>query len=58
LQSLFYQVYVSDAFSQTEQQINNQKTFAKLFGYVRYFYPGDEASVIDWDKFAFMVVVS
>jgi len=39
-------------FSQTEQQINNQKTFAKLFGYVRYFYPGDEASSIDWDKFA------
>jgi hypothetical protein len=37
---------------QTEQQINNQKTFAKLFGYVRYFYPGDEASGIDWDKFA------
>ena len=37
---------------QTEQQINNPKTFAKLFGYVRYFYPGDEASGIDWDKFA------
>jgi C-terminal processing protease CtpA/Prc len=39
-------------FGQTEQQINNQKIFAKLFGYVRYFYPGDEASAIDWDKFA------
>jgi hypothetical protein len=39
-------------FGQAEQQINNQKTFAKLFGYVRYFYPGDEASGIDWDKFA------
>jgi C-terminal processing protease CtpA/Prc len=42
----------SFTFSQTEQQINNQKAFAKLFGYVRYFYPGDEASDIDWDKFA------
>jgi hypothetical protein len=39
-------------FGQTEQQINNQKTFAKLFGYVRYFHPSDEASGIDWDKFA------
>ncbi|CAN5495145.1 S41 family peptidase [soil metagenome] len=40
------------ASGQTDQQINNQKTFARLFGYVRYFYPGDEAQTINWDKFA------
>ncbi|MBK8553685.1 MAG: hypothetical protein IPL53_22590 [Ignavibacteria bacterium] len=38
--------------SQTANKINNQKTFAKLFGYIRYFHPGDEASDIDWNKFA------
>ena len=26
------------------------KTFAKLYGYVRWFYPGDEASKIDWNS--------
>jgi len=33
-------------------QVNNIQTFAKLYGYVRWFYPGDEASKINWDKFA------
>jgi len=26
-------------------------SFAKLYGYIRYFYPGDEASSLDWNKF-------
>ncbi len=35
---------------------SNRKTeylsaFAKLYGYIRYFHPSDEASSIDWDKF-------
>jgi hypothetical protein len=29
------------------RQVDNQKTFAKIFGYVRYFYPGDEAAALD-----------
>jgi hypothetical protein len=27
-------------------------TFARLYGYVRWFYPGDEAAEIDWNRFA------
>ena len=26
--------------------------FARLYGYIRYFYPGDEAAATDWDSFA------
>lgn len=34
------------------QQIENLRAFAKLYGYIKYFHPSDEASNIDWDKFA------
>ena len=33
-------------------KVSNVQTFAKMYGYVRWFYPGDEASSINWDKFA------
>lgn len=33
-------------------KIENLRAFAKLYGYVKYFHPSDEASEIDWDKFA------
>jgi C-terminal processing protease CtpA/Prc len=32
--------------------ISNLKAFAKLYGYVRYFHPSDEASRVDWERFA------
>ncbi len=32
--------------------IEDLRAFAKLYGYVRYFHPSDEASAIDWDRFA------
>ena len=32
--------------------LENIKTFSKLYGYVRYFHPSDEAAKIDWNKFA------
>lgn len=35
-----------------EQVLTNLRAFAKLYGYVRYFHPSDEAVKIDWDKFA------
>ena len=35
-----------------EQVITNLRAFTKLYGYVRYFYPSDEAITIDWNKFA------
>ena len=34
------------------QKIENLKTFAKVYGYVKYFHPSDEASEINWNKFA------
>lgn len=39
------------AIGQTNQQINNELTFGKLYGYVRYFHPSDEAATIDWNHF-------
>jgi C-terminal processing protease CtpA/Prc len=41
------------ASAQTVRQIENETAFAKFYGYVKYFYPGDEAAKIDWDKFAY-----
>lgn len=34
------------------RKVENIKAFAKLYGYVRWFHPSDEAQKIDWDKFA------
>jgi C-terminal processing protease CtpA/Prc len=38
--------------SSEKQEIQNLRAFTKLYGYVKYFHPSDEASQIDWDKFA------
>lgn len=35
-----------------EQVIGNLRAFAKLYGYVRFFHPSDEAARIDWERFA------
>jgi len=35
-----------------DQSVKNIETFSKLYGYVRFFYPGDEAAKIDWERFA------
>ncbi len=35
-----------------ETKIENMETFTRLYGYVKYFYPGDEAAGLDWDRFA------
>ncbi|MEM9850345.1 MAG: hypothetical protein AAF847_20805, partial [Bacteroidota bacterium] len=29
---------------------DNLASFAKLYGYIRYFHPSDEAATVDWDK--------
>ncbi len=34
------------------KEVQNLRTFTKVFGYVKYFHPSDEASKIDWDIFA------
>ena len=36
------------------KKIQNIETFAKLYGYARWFHPSDEAQEIDWDKFAIL----
>ncbi|RPI17214.1 MAG: hypothetical protein EHM58_10155 [Ignavibacteriae bacterium] len=36
----------------TEQQKENISALTKLYGYIRFFYPGDEAAQTDWKKFA------
>ncbi len=33
-------------------EIENLVAFTRLYGYVRYFHPSDEAASIDWDRFA------
>lgn len=35
------------------KKIENLESFAKLYGYVRYFHPSDEAASINWDKFLY-----
>ena len=32
------------------KKVDNLRTFAKAYGYVKYFHPSDEASDIDWAK--------
>lgn len=36
----------------TSGKVENLRTFAKAYGYVKYFHPSDEASQIDWVKFS------
>ena len=39
-------------YSREDHTLRNLEAFAKLYGYIRYFHPSDEASEIDWDSFA------
>ncbi len=34
------------------RQLDNLMAFTKLYGYIRFFHPSDEAAGLDWDKFA------
>lgn len=34
-------------------KIENLEAFTRLYGYIRYFHPSDEASTINWDKFVY-----
>jgi C-terminal processing protease CtpA/Prc len=36
----------------TPQGLDNLVAFTRLLGYVRHFYPGDEAAITNWDTFA------
>jgi hypothetical protein len=37
---------------------DNLVAFTRVFGYVRYFYPGDAAAVLDWETFAIRYIES
>ncbi|GEM_PF-592278 len=43
-------LYSADVIS--KRQMRNLEAFTKLYGYIRFFYPSDEAQTVDWDKFA------
>lgn len=40
----------------SQKKVENLITFARLYGYARWFHPSDEAQEIDWDKFAVLGV--
>lgn len=44
------------AADQSLTEIEKLEPFARLFGYIRYFYAGDEAAETDWDGFAVLGV--
>ncbi len=35
-----------------DSRVENLMTFAKVYGYVKYFHPSDEAAQIDWNQFS------
>jgi tetratricopeptide (TPR) repeat protein len=41
-----------DKGEKTGREVENLSVFARLYGYIRFFHPSDEAAGIDWDKFA------
>jgi hypothetical protein len=41
-----------DSSQVNDRRIQNLRAIAKLYGYIKYFHPSDEASLIDWDAFA------
>jgi len=43
----------TDFLDPQNRKIENLKTFSKLYGYVRYFHPSDEAASINWNKFLY-----
>jgi hypothetical protein len=38
--------------AETARPVQNLRTLAKLYGYLRYFHPSDEAAHVDWDALA------
>lgn len=39
-----------------KQQVENLRALARLYGYVRYFHPSDEAAAIEWEPFLFHAI--
>ncbi len=47
----FLQFYVASLGQAGNPKFNKVYELAKAYGYVRYFYPGDEAAELDWNRF-------
>lgn len=45
-------LFLSIVFGCTQQKTENLETFAKAYGYVKYFHPSDDAFKLDWEKFS------
>ncbi|MFL2105926.1 S41 family peptidase [Desemzia sp. FAM 23991] len=46
------QMEVAEEVPEKSQVIENEYAFSKLFGYIRFFHPSDEASQVNWNDFA------
>ena len=49
---LVFTIILFVACTNNSEKVDNLRTYAKAYGYVKYFHPGDEASQIDWAKFS------
>lgn len=45
-------VFAKETEKPVNQEIVNLRSFAKLYGYVRFFHPSDENEKVDWTRFA------
>jgi Peptidase family S41 len=52
LSLIFILTFWNCSSTHNSSKLNNLETFCKLYGYVRYFHPSDEAGKINWEKFA------
>jgi C-terminal processing protease CtpA/Prc len=48
---LLVSIQFINADAQSEIRVENEVAFSKLYGYVRYFHPSDEAATLDWNRF-------
>ena len=49
---LIFQFILQSGCNNKSREVENIQSFSKVYGYVRWFYPGDEAVKINWNKFA------
>lgn len=49
---VIFALIIASGCGQNDKKVNNLKIFAKAYGYVKYFHPGDEATDINWSKFS------
>lgn len=54
---LFYSVNSYAYNNDTNIHLRNLRAFAKLYGYIKFFHPSDEACTINWNKFTVYGVV-